>query len=58
MKWAIATMALVSERSEDRTDYDYLMGASGAAIRVQMSEGQLCPSSPHATGSRPSTATK
>lgn len=44
----LATMALVSERSEDRTDYDYLMGASGAAFRVQMSLGQLCPSSSHA----------
>jgi hypothetical protein len=44
----IATMSLVSERAEDRTDYDYLMGASGAAFRVQMSEGRLCPSSPHA----------
>ena len=46
---SIATLAIVSERSGDDTDYDYLMGASGAAFRVQMSEGLLCPSSPHAT---------
>jgi hypothetical protein len=45
----LATLALVSERSGDDTDYDYLMGASGAAFRVQMSEGLLCPSSPHAS---------
>ncbi len=44
----IATLSLVSEYSGDDTDYDYLMGASGAAFRVQMSEGLLCPSSPHA----------
>ncbi len=44
----IATLSLVSEYSGDDTDYDYLMGASGAAFRVQMSEGLMCPSSPHA----------
>jgi hypothetical protein len=39
---------LVSERVGDEIDYDYLMAASGAAFRVQMAEGMLCPSSPHA----------
>jgi hypothetical protein len=45
----IATLALVSERLGDDSDYDYLMGASAAAFRVQMAEGRFCPSSPHAS---------
>jgi hypothetical protein len=45
---SIATLSLVSERVGDEIDYDYLMAASGAAFRVQMSEGVLCASSPHA----------
>ena len=44
----VAVFALVSEAFGDDADYDFLMGASGAAFRVQMSIGQLCPSSPHA----------
>lgn len=44
----IATLSLVAERLGDDADYDFLMGASGAAFRIQMAETRLCPSSPHA----------
>lgn len=44
----LATLSLLCERFADEVDYDHLMGASGAAFRVQMSHGQLCASSPNA----------
>jgi len=44
----LATLSLLCERFADEVDYDQLMGASGAAFRVQMSRGQLCASSPNA----------
>jgi len=44
----LATFSLIAERLGDETDYDFLMGVSGAAFRVQMASRQLCPSSPHA----------
>jgi hypothetical protein len=44
----IAAMAVVSEHAGDDADYDALMGESGAAFRVQMSQERLCPSSPNA----------
>jgi hypothetical protein len=44
----IAAMALISERLGDEADYDWLMGGSAAAFRVQMSDDRLCPSSPNA----------
>jgi hypothetical protein len=46
---SVATLALVSVGADDvRGRYDHLMGASGAAFRVQVLEERLCPSSPHA----------
>jgi hypothetical protein len=45
----IAVLSLISEAFADDADYDFVMGASGAAFRVQVSLGQLCPSSPNAT---------
>lgn len=44
----LATLALLCERFADEVDYDQLMGASGAAFRVQMSHNKLCASSPNA----------
>jgi hypothetical protein len=46
---ALATLALVAERLGDDVSYDGLMGASGAAFRIQMADGKLCPSSSHAS---------
>jgi hypothetical protein len=46
---AIATLALVAERLGDDISYDWLMGASGAAFRVQIADGRLCPSSSNAS---------
>jgi len=45
----LATLALIAERLGDAISYDWLMGASGAAFRVQMAHGLLCPSSSNAS---------
>src|SRR5437773_4430942 len=44
----IAVLALISEALGDDVDYDFLMGATCAAFRIQVFKDQLCPSSPHA----------
>src|ERR1700722_11751331 len=45
----IAVLSLVSEAFGDEADYDFMMGTSAAAFRLQVSLKQLCPSSPNAT---------
>lgn len=44
----IAALKAVLDTIGDPQDYAYLMGVSGAAFKIQVSESGWCPSSPHA----------